>query len=187
MILTGHQIAAEVRKGSIIIDPFDECNINPNSYNFHLGDTLKIYKNKILDPKIYQETESIKIPSSGIILKSDTLYLGHTLETMGSTNFVPIIRGRSSIGRIGIFINITADLIDIGSINQWTLQLHVVQPVKIYPGMPSGQVTFWKTLGKVDLYDGKYQGSKGPMESLIYKDFIDGTIEKSTTPAQEYP
>lgn len=90
---------------------------------------------------------------------------------MGSNFYVPIIRGRSSTGRIGIFIHITADLIDIGSVNQWTLQMHAVQPVKIYPQMLIGQVTFWTIQGKIKLYEGKYQGSKGPMASQIHKDF----------------
>ena len=91
---------------------------------------------------------------------------------MGSKHCVPIIRGRSSTGRLGLFIHITADIIDIGSINQWTLQMHAVQKIKIYPGMLIGQVTFWVPKGKIILYKGKYQGSRGPMESQIYKDFI---------------
>ena len=69
-------------------------------------------------------------------------------------------------------MHITADLIDIGSYNQWTLQLHAIQPVRVYPNMLIGQVTFWCVKGEITLYSGKYQGSKGPMESEIYKDFL---------------
>lgn len=173
MILTGANIKQEVEKGKIHIQPFDESQLNPNSYNFRLGDTITVYTEKILDPKKQNKTKTLSIPKSGIILQPDTLYLGHTLEVMGSEHYVPIIRGRSSIGRLGIFVNITADLIDIGSINQWTLQMHVVQPVRVYPGMLIGQVTFWHVKGDVTLYNGKYQGSRGPVASEIYKDFID--------------
>jgi dCTP deaminase len=91
---------------------------------------------------------------------------------MGSTRYVPIIKGRSSIARLGLFITITADLIDIGSINQWTLQLHCVVPVRVYPGMPIGQVTFWKAHGKIELYNGKYLGRPSPVESLSFLDAI---------------
>ena len=115
--------------------------------------------------------EILEIPKTGYTLSPDKIYLGHTIETMGSKRFVPIIRGKSSIGRLGLFIHITADLIDLGSINQWTLMLHAVQKVKVYPGMLIGQVTFWKVDGDIVLYSGKYQGSKGPHESQIFKDF----------------
>ncbi len=172
MILTGDEIVKEIKKKRIIIDPFNKQQVNPNSYNFKLGNTIKIYKRKTLDPKKKNETTEIEIPKKGLLLKPNMIYLAHTFETMGSCHYVPILRGRSSIGRLGLFVHITADLIDIGSINQWTLMLHAVQEVIIYPGMLIGQVTFWKVKGNIVLYKGKYQGSKGPMESMIYKDFI---------------
>lgn len=171
MILTGSEIRERVYCGDIIISPFNEKALNPNSYNFRLGNYVKIYKSKILDPKKKQEVEIIKIPEEGLVLKPEIVYLGFTKEKMGSEKFVPIMNGRSSTGRLGLFIHITADLIDIGSINHWTLQMHATQMVKIYSDMLIGQVTFWKTMGEISLYNGKYQGSKGPMESQIWKDF----------------
>ncbi|MGI6278643.1 MAG: dCTP deaminase [Patescibacteria group bacterium] len=171
MILTGKKIKEEVKKGKIVIDPFDESKINPNSYDFRLFNKIKIYKERILDVKKVNEAEEVEIPPSGFVLKQDVLYLSCTVEIMGSNFYVPIIRGRSSTARLGIFIHITADLIDIGSINRWTLMMHAVQPVKIYPYMLIGQVTFWVPKGKITLYKGKYQGSKKPMSSLAYKDF----------------
>lgn len=172
MILTGKKIIEEVKNKKIIIDPFSLEQINPNSYNFRLGNTIKTYKKKILDVKKINEVETITIPKDGLLLMPQILYLGHTYEVMGSETYVPIIRGRSSTGRVGLFIHITADLIDIGSINQWTLQMHAVQPIRVYPNMLIGQVTFWKVEGDINLYKGKYQGSRGPMESQIHKDFI---------------
>jgi dCTP deaminase len=171
MILTGTEIEKEVKALKITITPFNLKKLNPNSYNFSLGDQLLVYQNEVLDCQKENPTQIIKIPDEGIWLEPHKLYLGHTLETMGSNHYVPIIRGRSSTGRLGLFINITADLIDIGSINQWTLQLHAVQPLKIYKGMEIGQVTFWKTQGTIELYKGKYQGSLGPRASELFKDF----------------
>lgn len=171
MILTGDTIVNEVKNGKIVIDPFVLEQVNPNSYNFRLGKTLKVYNDYELDTSIPNETTQIIIPENGLVIDPNILYLGCTEETMGSNYYVPIIRGRSSTGRIGLFVHITADLIDIGSINKWTLMLHSVQPVKIYPGMVIGQVTFWTVKGKINLYNGKYQGSKEPEASQIYKDF----------------
>ncbi|KKQ91375.1 MAG: Nucleotide-phosphate interconversion protein [Candidatus Woesebacteria bacterium GW2011_GWB1_39_10] len=172
MILTGPKIQEEVNKGIITINPFNSDQLNPNSYDFRLGDTLKIYVNKTLDTRQPNETKTITISKEGFILRPDTLYLGHTQEIFGSDFYVPIVRGKSSTGRVGLFIHITADLIDIGYHGQYTLMLHSVQPVKVYPGMKIGQVTFWKTFGDIVLYKGKYQGSQGPSESQVYKDFF---------------
>jgi len=171
MILTGSKIQQEVSNGRIIIEPFDEKQLNPNSYDFRLGDTIKTYHSKVLDTRKINLTKTRSIPTSGLILTPDTIYLGHTKEKIGSDHYVPIIKGKSSTGRVGLFIYITANLIDIGFLGQFTLMMHAVQPVKIYPDMRIGQVTFWKVIGNIHLYEGKYQGSQGPSESQSYKDF----------------
>jgi dCTP deaminase len=171
MILTGHEIKKQVNKGRIEIDPFDESNIQPNSYDFHLDKYIKVYTNEILDPRKKNSVRELKIPKEGFLLKPNELYLGMIEEKMGSEFYVPILRGRSSTGRLGLFVHITADLIDIGSINNWTLMLHAVVPIRVYPGMKIGQVTFWIPKGEINLYKGKYQGSSRPMESKSFEDF----------------
>lgn len=174
MILTGQEILRNVEEKKVIIDPFSKSQLNPNSYNFTLGNKLLVYKDFLLDAKKACEVIEITIPESGYTLSNNVLYLGHTKEIIGSDYFVPIIRGRSSIGRLGLFVNITSDLIDIGSIGQITLQLTAVQPVIVYPGMQIGQVTFWKPLGSVSKYQGRYQQCIGPVASKMYMDFING-------------
>lgn len=174
MILTGDEIHNQVAMEHITISPFDAKYLTTNSYDFHLGETIKINRDKIIDPKKKGSFEEIPIPEEGYTLEPDTLYLGHTQEIIGSDFYVPIIRGRSSTGRIGLFVHITADLIDIGSMNQLTLMMHATQPVKIYPGMKIGQVTFWVPTGDITLYKGKYKGLAGPQASQIYKDFYGG-------------
>lgn len=171
MILTGPKIELEVKAGNITIVPFDHTQVTPNSYDFRIGSKLLVYKNKILDTHNDNETVEIDIPKEGYVLQPDKVYLGHTIEKIGSNKFVPILRGRSSTGRAGLFIHITADLIDIGYVGQYTLMLHAVQPVRIYPNMRIGQVTFWKVMGEIILYDGKYQDGNGPQASQVFKDF----------------
>ena len=171
MILTGEQIEKSVLSGEIIIEPFDKNQIGPNSYDFRLGDTCLIYKNIELDYAKENDVIKFTIPDEGLVLDPQKIYLINTFEIMGSKTYVPIIRGRSSIGRLGIFIDITADLIDLGSINKWTLQLHSVMPVKVYKGMLIGQVTFWATKGEKMFYRGKYKEYESPVKSLSYKEF----------------
>ncbi len=81
-----------------------ENNLNPNSYNFRLGETLKVYTAKVIDPKQKQKLREIKIPKEGYTLQPHTLYLSHTLEEMGSDHYVPTLEARSSVGRLGLYI-----------------------------------------------------------------------------------
>jgi len=171
MILTGSEIRKEVLNNKIHIFPFEDTNINPNSYNFRLGSMLKIYKSKILDPAILMEFEEIIIPKEGYVLQPQQLYLGHTIEEMGSDFFVPTMQARSSIGRLGLYIYLNSGLGDLGFKKQWTLELHAIHPLRIYSGMKIGQMLFWKPLGEIKLYQGKYKDSKGPEISQIWKDF----------------
>jgi len=171
MILSGDEIKKNVKSGKIIISPYDESNITTNSYDFCLGSKIKVYDSEVIDPKKQLTFKTINIPDEGMILEPNIIYLGNTLEVIGSDHFVPIIRGRSSTGRLGLFVHVTADLLDIGFVGQCTLMLHAVQRLKVYPGMKIGQVTFWVPKGKIDLYNGKYQMLDGPQTSQIYKDF----------------
>lgn len=171
MILTGPGIQQAVTDGEITITPFNEKFVNPNSYDFRLGETLLVYKDKTLDVKKPNDYETVTIPEEGYVLQPDKLYLGHSIEVIGSNQYVPVMSGKSSTGRVGLFVHISTGLIDIGSISQLTLMLHAVQPLRIYAGMRVGQVTFWRTQGHVTLYDGKYQHAQGPQPSRVYKDF----------------
>lgn len=171
MILSGIKIKEEVENKKIIIEPFNNDDINPNSYNYTLDDYIKVYEDDVLDAKKNMKTKLIKIPDDGMILEPNKLYLGCTKEIIGSDYYVPIVTGRSSTGRLGLFVQITSDLVDIGFKGKLTLQFCATQPVKIYKGMKIGQVMFWKVFGNVNLYNGKYQNSIEPRQSEIWKDF----------------
>lgn len=171
MILSGKQITLEQRSGRIVIDPFDESAVNPNSYNFTLSDRLIVYPAEVLDASTENATEEIRIPDEGITLKANRLYLAATREVMGSEHYAPTFAARSSVARLGLFINLSAPLGDIGFIGRWTLQLYPTHDVIVYAGMQIGQMMWWKTLGDVALYDGKYQHADGPRASMLYRSF----------------
>jgi rifampicin phosphotransferase len=170
MILTGSEIQKQVELKKIHIEPFIPENLNPNSYNFRLGKTLKVYTEIVLDAKKENAFETIEIHEEGFILLPNQLYLGHTIEEMGSDFFVPIMQARSSVGRLGLYIYLNSGLGDLGFKRQWTLELHVIHPLKVYPGMKVGQMLFWKPLGEIKLYQGKYKDAVGPQTSMIWKD-----------------
>lgn len=129
------------------------------------------YTQNVLDPKIQNEFETIEIPESGFLLEKGEFALASSAETFGSNHYVPIIHAKSGIARMGLFVHVTADLIDIGSISTSTLQLFATLPIILYPNMLLAQVSFWQPVGKIDLYDGKYGKSSKPEASQIYKDF----------------
>jgi dCTP deaminase len=175
MILTGPEIAASVEDGRIRISPFHLEQVNPNSYNVRLGDTLLSYTDPVVDAHHPNPTRSTSIGPEGFVLRPDELYLGHTMEKVGSDRYVPLLFGRSSVGRLGLFVEITAPIGDIGFHGQWTLMLSPVRPLRVYPGMKIGQIMFFVSQGEIDLYEGKYQDAAGPQQSRYWQDTLVGT------------
>ncbi|WAW15145.1 dCTP deaminase [Peptostreptococcus equinus] len=172
MILSGKEILKNIENKNIIIEPFDKKNINPNSYNLTLGNELLVYENDELDMKILNKTKKIVIPKEGLLLEPNKLYLGRTNEFTSTNKFVPMLEGRSSTGRLGLFIHVTAGFGDIGFAGYWTLEIFCVQPIRIYPNVQICQIYYHDILGEYDLYSsGKYQHNKGIQPSLMYKDF----------------
>ncbi|BBI44116.1 dCTP deaminase [Pseudomonas syringae pv. actinidiae] len=185
MILTGNEITNRVIAGDIVISPFSKKSINPNSYNFRLHNHMKVYEDGIIDVKSEQPTRDIYIGSEGFVLEPMRLYLASSIETMGSTRFVPTYAARSSIARLGMFINLSAPLGDIGFIGRWTIQLLAVNRIRVYPGMDIGQMMFWHVQGEIELYNGKYQGAKEAKASRLFMDYATTLKESSVLESQE--
>lgn len=162
MILTGPQIRSAYEAGDLLIDPFDPRNLNPNSYNFHLG---PIILEKLLGKHDETRPMHANDVSTGVLLEPGKLYLGATEELIASNLFVVTLLGRSSLGRLGLFLNVTADLGHSGSMSQWTLEMTVVQPLKVYAGMTIGQISFWVQSGRKEQYAGRYDRDAGPIPS----------------------
>ncbi|MFJ4800908.1 MULTISPECIES: dCTP deaminase [Streptomyces] len=156
MILTGPAIREAVANGTITIDPFEPELLNPNSYNYRLGDQLQELTSRPADPTVPARTRAIDLSDGGFVLQPGTVYLGTTVETIGSEDFVTSLIGRSSLGRLGCFLQISADLGQLGAVHRWTLEITVVQPLRIYPGMRVGQVSFWRPAGHRSPYRGHY-------------------------------
>lgn len=170
MILTGNEIERQVANGRIHIDPFDPLSITTNSYDLTLGAKFCRYENDVLDPYGDNPFSVFDIGEQELVLERGDFLLGHSVERLGSDHYVPIIHARSTVARLGLFVHITADLIDIGSVGQVTFQLYATMPIRISAGLKLGQVSFWRPMGDIQLYNGKYQGSVGPNPSKAYQD-----------------
>ena len=171
MILSGREIVREMGSG-IVIDPFDERRVNPNSYNLSLHGELLVYRNEVLDMKTPNATEAIRIPPEGLTLTPGRLYLGRTAEYTRTEKYIPMLEGRSSTGRLGLCIHVTAGFGDIGFAGYWTLEIFCIQPVRIYAGVEICQIYYHTIAGEYDLYkSGKYQNNRGIQPSLMYREF----------------
>ena len=171
MILSGKEIASRIGD-DIIIDPYDENKLNPNSYNLSLHDELLVYTDLPLDMKKDNNIEKLTIPQGGLVLEPSRLYLGRTIEYTETHNLVPMLEGRSSVGRLGLFVHVTAGFGDVGFRGFWTLEVFCIQPIRIYSGVEVCQIYYHTIEGEYEGYSsGKYQNNNGIQPSLLFRDF----------------
>ncbi len=177
MVLSDIEILKAIERGDIVIEPFDRSLLGSNSYDVRFSENLAIYVDDVLDAKVHNKIEHFKIPEEGFVLLPDELYLGATVEYTETHKYLPILEGKSSTGRLGIDIHATAGVGDVGFCGHWTLEISVKKPVRVYSGMPIGQLIYHTISGEVERpyskkKDSKYcdQGAM-PVESMMWKNF----------------
>ncbi len=175
MILSDQEILNHIEKGSILIEPFDKNSLGSNSYDVHLGKTLAVYNDAVLDAKQHNTIRLFEIPAEGFVLEPNQLYLGVTEEYTETHEHVPFLEGKSSVGRLGIDIHATAGKGDVGFCNFWTLEISVKVPVRVYAGMPIGQLIYFQVQGTIltsykNKTTAKYNDRMNiPVESMMWR------------------
>ena len=178
MLLSGQEIKRRIGN-ELSIEPFDESRLNPNSYNLSLHNELLVYEEVVLDTASPNRYRRIEIPDDGFTLQPGMLYLGRTAEFTQTNGCVPMIQGRSSLGRLGLFINPGGSMGDVGYRGTWTLEMHCVQPVRIYAGTQICQICYMELVGDIgETCHGKYQDSRDIQASMIFKEF--GQADRDT-------
>lgn len=180
MILSGRGIVEARARGELDITPWEPSRVNPNSYNLRLGPRLLAYglARRLGLPEAAGVSRSpptmdlrapppagveLTIPDAGLVLLPGVLYLGSTMErTRSGYPWVPLLEGRSSVGRRGLAVHVSAGFGDVGFDGEWTLELSPLLPVRVYAGAEVCQVYFVRVEGEADLYAGRYQGQSGP-------------------------
>ncbi|MCZ7662465.1 MAG: dCTP deaminase [Thermoleophilia bacterium] len=186
MILSDRDIRTALQRGDIGLEPFEPAFLQPASIDIRVDHRFRIFSNHrytCIDPRECQEelTEVITVAEGGVfILHPGEFVLGSTLErvTVG-TDHVARLEGKSSLGRLGLLCHATAGWIDPGFTGHITLELSNVAnlPIKIYPSMPIGQLSFARLSSPADRPYGsegtrsKYQGQEGPTESRMWANF----------------
>jgi dCTP deaminase len=175
MILSDERILEEMEKGTIKIKPYERECLGSNSYDVHLGKWLATYVDDILDAKKHNTIKHFEIPEEGFVLLPHHFYLGVTDEYTETHAHVPFLEGKSSTGRLGIDIHATAGKGDVGFCGNWTLEISCKQPVRIYKGMPVGQLIYFPVEGEPLVKynrkaNAKYSGQPNkPIESMMWK------------------
>ena len=175
MVLSDSEILKCVDVGEIVISPFKREALGSNSYDVHLSKHLAVYVDDELDAKKHNRIRHFEIPEEGFVLQPGELYLGSTVEYTETHNHLPILDGKSSVGRLGIDIHATAGIGDVGFKGYWTLELSVTKPVRVYVNMPIGQIIYYTVQGDVihtydKKRDAKYsQQDHLPVESMMWK------------------
>lgn len=170
MVLSGQEIK-RLLGNEIVIDPFDEARLNPNSYNLTLHHELMVYEEVILDMRRPNRVRRLSIPPEGLVLNPNQLYLGRTVERTETRQLVPMIEGRSSVGRLGLFVHVTAGFGDVGFCGYWTLEMFAVQPVRIYAGVAICQIFYHDIRGPFTEYaSDKYQHNTDIQPSLLFRE-----------------
>lgn len=172
MILTGPEIARAVAAGDIHIDDFDPARLEPNSYGFRLAPQLLVYGRETLDSRSAPDCRSIALDQGGYVLEPGRFYLGSTMEAMGSPKYAATLYACRSVSTLGVWIQFSAPLGHSGAVFPWTLEMTVANPVRLYPGMLVGKLSFWAMQGEPLLYDGKYTGSTSVVASRLSQDHV---------------
>jgi dCTP deaminase len=172
MILGGVDIIKERNVNNLTIEPFDQSQVGPNSYDVRLDNVLlklecNAWKDGIeyIDPRLEQKVHKVMIPENGFLILPGELWLGSTIERAGSSKYVPMYDGRSTIGRMGVWSHVSAGFGDVGFDSTWTLEITCIQPFLLLPGMKIGQV-FFHDVSDASMNYSKghsYHGQNGPV------------------------
>ncbi|MEX0849843.1 MAG: dCTP deaminase [Candidatus Dependentiae bacterium] len=173
MILSADEIKKALDRGDIEINPFNASHLGSNSYDLHLHNELLVYKDRTLDMKKDNNTERIQIPQAGFEMQPGKIYLGRSKEWTATNVYAPMLEGRSSIGRLGLYVHITAGFGNIGSSGFWTLELSCVQPLVIYPDVAVCQIFFMTVQGAKTLFPekNKYKDADDIQASKLWQEF----------------
>ncbi len=186
MILSDRSIREEVKKGTILIEPFHPECVQPSSIDIHLGRKFLVFntvQHAVIDVREKQDglMRMVEIKDGEpFILHPGEFVLGSTVERVKMPSHIAgRIEGKSSLGRLGLLIHSTAGYIDPGWDGNLTLELSNVSPlpIKLYASMKIGQISFATMTTAVDnpygsgKLNSKYQGQSQPSESKFYENF----------------
>lgn len=174
MILSDTTLKKLIESGELVISPIDDKSIQPASVDCRLGDHFLVMDDNqmgIID--LGAEIKYREIESDTITIPPHTFLLATTQEYIKvPDNLTAFVEGRSSIGRIGLFIQ-NAGWVDPGFEGRITLELYNASsmPIRLEAGKRICQLVFCTMDTKAETpYRGKYQGQGKTVGSRVFQD-----------------
>ena len=186
VLLSDHDIRAELESGRVRLDPYEPAMIQPSSIDVRLDKYFRLFDNHryaVIDPAQEQPelTRLVEVPTGEpLVLHPGEFVLGSTYEVVTLPDGLAArVEGKSSLGRLGLLTHATAGFIDPGFSGHVTLELSNVAtlPVMLWPGMKVGQLCFFRLSSPAEhpygssVYGSRYQGQRGPTPSRSYLNF----------------
>lgn len=174
MILSDRTIMKMLQQGTLSIAPLTDSQIQPASVDIRLGNTFSIVEDSS-NGIITMEHEIIykTIETDTYLLLPGQFVLATTKEYFKlPNNLTAFVEGRSSLGRIGLFIQ-NAGWVDPGFQGEITLELFNANrcAIELKAGRRVGQLVFAEMdAAALHPYQGKYQGQTGATGSRVYLD-----------------
>jgi len=166
VILVDWQIREAIASGHIGVKPYDQRFVQPNSLDIRLGDHFVWYEEgpEVIDPYDARSIRSKvgEARAESFVIDPGRFVLAETLEEITlPDDIVASIEGKSSIARLGVELHQTGGWIDAGFSGTITLEMCNVnqRPVRLYAGMPVGQLVFYTTRHAEEPYNVK-KGAK---------------------------
>ena len=193
VLLSDRDIASEIQKGRVKVEPFTDAMIQPSSVDVRLDRFFRVFENhkySEINPSIEQDelTREVEVgPEDSFILHPGEFVLASTYEVITLPDDIAgRLEGKSSLGRLGLLTHSTAGFIDPGFSGHITLELSNVAnlPVRLFPGMKIGQLCLIKLSSPAEhpygsaIYGSRYQGQRGPTPSRSWMNFHQTIVKK---------
>ena len=174
MIVSDRSLKRLLAEGTIVVEPLEEAQIQPASVDLRLGKHfLKVDENSMEAIALDRELEYIEFKQEEIIIPPHSFLLAVTREFIHlPDNITAFVEGRSSIGRIGLFIQ-NAGWVDPGFSGTITLELYNANrlPIRLTSGRRICQIVFALMDGPAAApYSGKYQNQREAVGSRVFLD-----------------
>lgn len=197
-MLADTDIRALRKHGDLGIEPFDESALQPASYDLTLDRHFLVPNPSVDVIDLADVPEGHMIPqvasNEGFVLEPGDFVLASTRETVKiGGRYLGRVEGKSSIGRVGLIVHITAGFIDPGFEGQITLEMVNLAPweIVVYPGQRIAQIAFSRMTAWPDRVYGEagnhYMQQRGPAESRFQIGAlpVESSADAGTSPASE--
>ena len=175
-MLADRDIQRSLIEGDLVIDPYDPSALQPSSYDVTLDRHFLVPSRLVTEIDMADVQPGHMVPmvanGDGFVMEPGDFVLGSTRERVKiGDRLLGRVEGKSSIGRLGLLVHLTAGFIDPGFEGQVTLELFNAAPweITLYPGQKIAQLAFsalmshpLRTYGQAGNH---YQGQSGPVES----------------------